>query len=366
MNDRQRVYSKVLTTLKKVLPTAKQCHVVTLAMMVTGIVIGKKAQLAAMSSEVPRPVQDKSSEKRFHRWVKNPKVGTTTYFLPFAAGLIAGLANHTLVLAMDGSPVGRGCQVLMVGVLYHKRMIPIAWVVYRGARGHASAAQHVGVLQQLLPLIPQGADVVLVADGEYDSTEMLQWVELETTWHFVVRSASDTLIYCEGEWLSLASLMVKKGHMIAIPEVLFTQSSAYGPLQAIAWWGHGQDGPLYLMTNMELAEEACHFYARRCRVETLFSDKKRRGFHIHQSHLSSPQRLANLLIATSLAYLWMVYLGVEVLRRDLKHLIDRRDRRDKSLFRLGMDWLKYLLKHDEPIPIQFHLPLLCPFTGNVR
>lgn len=366
MNDRQKVYSKVLPTLKQVLSGAKQCHVVTLAMMVTGIVLGKKAQLAVMSSEVPHGVQDKSNEKRFHRWVKNGRVKGATYFLPFAAELLAGLAQHTLVLALDGSPVGRGCQVLMVGVLYHKRMIPIAWVVYKGAKGHASAAQHLAVLRQVLPLIPQGADVILVGDGEYDSPEMLQGLEVETTWYFVVRSACDTLICCEGEWLSLASLTVKQGHRLAIPDILFTQSAAYGPWQAIAWWARDQDEPLYLITNMELAEEACHFYSRRCRVETLFSDKKSRGFHIHQSHLSSPQRLANLLIATSLAYIWMVFLGVEVLRQDLKHWIDRRDRRDKSLFRLGLDWLKYLLKNDEPIPIQFHVPLLCPFTENVR
>ena len=47
--------------------------------------------------------------------------------------------------------------------------------------------------------------------------------------------------------------------MIALPDVAFTQKAAYGPIQAIAWWGRDNDDPLYLVTNLELAEEACYF-----------------------------------------------------------------------------------------------------------
>jgi hypothetical protein len=43
----------------------------------------------------------------------------------------------SLVLVMDGSQVGRDCEVLMVGVLYKKRALLLAWVVYKGKKGHA-------------------------------------------------------------------------------------------------------------------------------------------------------------------------------------------------------------------------------------
>lgn len=52
MTDRYRVY-KVLQTLKRQLKMHRQGHVVTLAMMITGIVMSHKAQLAVMSGEVP-------------------------------------------------------------------------------------------------------------------------------------------------------------------------------------------------------------------------------------------------------------------------------------------------------------------------
>ena len=48
MTDRHRVYTKVLQTLKRQPKMYSQGHVVTLAMMITGIVMSHKAQLAVM------------------------------------------------------------------------------------------------------------------------------------------------------------------------------------------------------------------------------------------------------------------------------------------------------------------------------
>jgi hypothetical protein len=100
----------------------------------------------------------------------------------------------------------------------------------------------------------------------------------------------------------------------------------------------------------------------------LFSDKKSRGFHIDKSHLSDPARLARLLIATSLAYIWMIYLGLSVVQQECTDLIDRTDRTDKSLFRLGLDWLNDLLKWSKPFPVQFFVPPYSqvPILENVR
>lgn len=59
---------------------------------------------------------------------------------------------------------------------------------------------------------------------------------------------------------------------------------------------------------MAAAEDACRLYSKRFRIETFFSDQKSRGFHLHKSHLSDPQRLSRLLIAAYLAYIWIIYL----------------------------------------------------------
>ena len=105
---------------------------------------------------------------------------------------------------------------------------------------------------------------------------------------------------------------------------------------------------------------ALALYRQRAHIETFFADQKSRGFHIHKSHLSDPQRLARLLIASCLAYLWLVYLGVCALRDDWLQRLHRRDRCDLSLFRLGLRLLARCLQDDIPIPAGFLVPAVLP------
>jgi hypothetical protein len=159
MTDRLKVYTKVLKTLKGQLRMFHQGHLVTLAMMITGIVMSRKAQLAVMSDEIPSEAKNKSIEMRMRRWVKHPRIDVEVTYMPFAQQILAGLADKPIVLAMDGSQVGRGCMVLMVGVVYRTRLLPLAWVVYKGQKGHTTAERHIEVLQNVLPLLPEDADV---------------------------------------------------------------------------------------------------------------------------------------------------------------------------------------------------------------
>ena len=95
-------------------------------------------------------------------------------------------------------------------------------------------------------------------------------------------------------------------------------------------------------------------------METFFSDQKSRGFQIHKSHLSDPKRLTRLLIASCLAYRWLVYLGVCALRDGWLKRLHRQDRCDLSLFRLGLRLLARCLKDDIPIPEGFLVPARLP------
>jgi hypothetical protein len=142
MTDRHKVYTKVVKTLKQMMEMSHQGHLVTLAMMITGIVLSRNAQLSQMSSEVPVAAKDKSVEMRLRRWVKNTKIDADLVYMPFAHQILAALGTAPLVLVMDGSQAGRGCMVLMVGVLYKTRALPIAWVAYKGKKGHTSAQRH--------------------------------------------------------------------------------------------------------------------------------------------------------------------------------------------------------------------------------
>ena len=130
-------------------------------------------------------------------------------------------------------------------------------------------------------------------------------------------------------------------------------------LRAVAYWGKEYDDPLYLVTNCSTGQEAVHWYKKRYRIETLFSDLKGRGFNLQKSGLRDPARIDRLLIAVALAYVWIIYLGEQVLANGMSKIIHRTDRCDCSLFTLGKRFLKYVLKNGMAIP-----PFTLALTGN--
>jgi len=358
MTDRDKVYTKVKKTIKQMMKLDHQGQVVTLAMMISGIVMSRNAQLSGMSSEIPTRTKEKSIEMRMRRWVKDA-IEVEAVYMPFARQIVEVLSHLPLVLVMDGSQAGRGCMVLMVGVLYQKRALPIAWLVYKGKKGHASAERHIQSLEKVLTLLPEGSQVVLLGDAEYDTTEMIAWIEENTTWQYVLRTSPQIYAQTGENNQPIRDYPLEKGKVFCLKNVGFTQTSVV-MLNIISWWGTRYEEPIFLVTNMDNPYDACRYYRRRFRIETFFSDQKSRGFHIHKSHLAEPARLSRLLIAACLAYIWMITQGLRVIAEGNSSLIDRTDRIDKSLFRLGLDWIKYALKHCLEFQPSFHFQPLEP------
>lgn len=265
---------------------------------------------------------------------------------------------------MDGSEVGRHCVALMLSVLYKGRALPLVWVVVAGNKGHFPDATHQFLLERVKPLLPDGVDVIFLGDGEFDGVG-LQTAVAEAGWPYVCRTAKNVQVCDQGEWFSLEEMDVRPGDTLFWPEVLFT-AAAYGPVLVIARWDTKYHAPLYLVTNFDLAEEACFWYRQRATIETFFSDQKSRGFRLDKSHLSDPQRLARLLIATCLAYLWVVFLGALALRDGWLRRLHRVHRCDLSLFRLGLALLEHFLNEGLPLPVAFSMPAQACSQKSVR
>jgi hypothetical protein len=354
---RYRAILKALVQLHPGNPTGRQArHLQTLAGLISGIVGSRRVNLPAVAAKVPDGTKPDSRVKRFSRWLQNEGIDGEVYFLPYAQELLAGLADQTLLLAMDGSEVGRGCLVLMISVVYRKRALPLAWVVVKGTKGHFPEETHMQLLAQVQPLVPAASDVIFVGDGEFDGIG-LQATVVGYGWCYVCRTAKNTRLAVGQDTFSYQDLPVQPGDCFGLPDVTFT-AQGYGPVQAIAWWDVGHKEPIFLVTNLELVEEACHWYAKRYRIETFFSDQKSRGFHLLKSHISNPQRLARLLIAACLAYIWIIYLGAIAKRDGWLGTVHRTDRCDLSLFQLGLALLDHLLNECLTIPVALHMPRL--------
>jgi hypothetical protein len=325
--------------------------------MISGIVGSKSTQLPQIATKVPNGTQSESRVKRFARWIRNDKITAEVYFVPYAQVLLTQLALQTLVLVLDGSVVGRGCVALMLHVVYKGRALPVAWLVRQGKKGHFPEDWHIALVKQVEELLPVGAQVVLLGDGEFDGTALQHTLE-EAGWSYVCRTGCHLTASWEGTTFRLDTLGAcsKPGTLIELQEVRFTEA-AYGPVMLVCCWAHGYQEPLYLVSNMASADEACQWYTKRFRIETFFSDQKSRGFHLHKSHVAEPQRLSRLVMAACLAYIWIVYLGALCVQDGWVNIIHRGDRCDLSLFQLGLRLLDYLLNEGFTIPVAFSISI---------
>ena len=368
MSDSRRQYRAIKRAMKQLYPGEPRGnlarHLETLVFRISGIIASKSCQLPKVASRVPGDVHPDSRTKQFSRWVQNDNITFDLYFLPFVGPLLERLAAvRPLVLIMDGSAVARGCVTLMVSVIYAHRAIPIGWLVIEGAKGHFPTESHLTLVREVKARVPATATVIFLGDGEFDSPELQ--AELDGYhWQYACRTAKNILIELDDGWLSMADLAVTRGQHVFRKNALFTKA-AYGPVMVIAWWDACYPDPIYLVSNMPSGQRACDWYRKRMhtpappaeqvRVETFFSDQKSRGFQIDRSHLSDPERVHRLLLAASLAYLWVICLGTVAHHDDWLPVIHRRHRCDLSLFQLGLRLLDYLLNHDQSIPSSFAL-----------
>src|SRR6266436_588233 len=361
MSDNLRRYRAIHQALKQGYPGEPSGrlaqHLTTLAAFISGIVGSKSSQLPSIATKAPDRAKPDSRVKRLARWLDNDAILEEVYFLPYAEMLLHQLALETLVLVMDGSGVGRGCPALMMHVVYQGRALPLAWRVRQAPKGHFPEALHIAMVALMREVIPAEATVVVLGDGEFDGTA-LQATLHAAGWAYACRTAMSTTATWDGTPFRLDTLgaCLKPGRLIEVKNVHVTRE-AYGPIMVLCCWAKGYKEPLYLVSNMLTAEEACRWYEKRFRIETFFSDQKSRGFHLHKSHISDPQRLSRLLIAACLAYIWIVYLGSLCEKEGWREIIHRRKRCDLSLFQLGLRILEHFLNEELPIPAQFHVTI---------
>jgi Transposase DDE domain len=363
MGDTYRRYAAIKRSLMQFFhpqPTGhRERHLNTLVALICGVTGGQSAHLSTIADHAPSHGADQESvTARFRRWLKHDAHTMDAWFLPVAKALLVNRAQQPLVLVLDGSVVGRGCVTLMLSVVYHGRALPLAWVVVQGQKGHFPQATHCALLEQVAPLIPPTAEVTLLGDGEFDGTE-LQAALRKLHWQYVCRTAPTITMTVYGQERHIGDLAPTRGELLAVRPAWMT-AEEYGPVSILAVWEAAYEAPLYLVTNMADLEAALALYRKRAHSETFFSDQKSRGFQMHKSQLSDPKRLARLLIASCLAYIWVVYLGVCALRDDWLKRLHRPDRCDLSLFRLGLRLLARCRKDDIPIPEGFLVPAVLP------
>lgn len=348
-----RTYVTWLKRIRQLRPGERITRLRNFAQMAAGVFQSRSIHLRRIAEKVPGMATTNSKIRRLSRFLNNPAIRVRKWYAPVARRLLNDAASRglTIRLIVDGTKVGFGHQLLMVAIAYRRRAIPLAWTWVKGARGHSSAYKQRALLAYVRSLIPDGADVSLVGDSEFGSIQVLRCLD-RWNWGYVLRQKANHLIQRSGQttWECFGDL-VKRGQRVWLTSALLTRKHAYSA-NLLAYWRKGEKEPWLLATNMPTSRATLRAYKKRMWLEEMFGDFKKHGFDLESSHLQHFLRLSRLTLIVALLYLWLIAFGSYVIKRGQRRLVDRADRRDLSIFRIGLSMVERLLANVQPLSIR--------------
>lgn len=336
-------------------PSQRITQVRNFVWLMVGIYKSRSVHLSRIAGKIPGHAKLLSTVRRMSRFLDNPAIRVREWYEPIACQWLEAQWHcmREVRLIVDGTKVGFGHQLLMVSLAYRKRAVPIAWTWVKHVRGHSSACKQLALLNYVRKLLPVEAAVFLVGDCEFGSVEVLKWLD-QWQWFYVVRQKSDTCVWLDqyNVWRPFGSFVHKSGQSIWLGKGYLTAKEIY-PINLLVHWQVGEEGPWCLVTNLPDRTMALRYYQRRMWAEEMHGDFKKHGFDLESTMLRNFLRLSRLTLALAFLYVWLISVGGRTIHKGLRHLVDRKDRRDLSIFQIGLRYIQRRLTN----ALSIHIPL---------
>ena len=325
--------------------------------LLVGIYHSHSVHLSKIAGKVISNAKNESTVRRLSRFLANSAIDVRRWYKPIAKGWLQSQFERVgeIRLIVDGTKIGFGHQLLMVSLAFRHRAVPIAWTWIPYVRGHSTSQRQVKLLKYVRSLIPLEAPVFLIGDSEFGSIFVLRQLDV-WHWFYVLRQKGNTGLWLNEQtgWKDLASFVQKTGQSAWFPKAYLTQQEMY-PVSVLIYWQVGEKEPWCLATNLPDANLTVRYYRRRMWIEEMFGDFKKHGFDLEGTMLHHAARLSRLTLAVAFLYDWLLSVGSQTIRTGLRHLVDRKDRRDLSLFQIGLRFIDRKLLHSLSISVPLYV-----------
>jgi hypothetical protein len=322
-----------------------------LAIFSLGVVCSERSTLSKIAEQMWKFGRAESIERRLRRWIANPRIVLAACCRMWSKWVLDSvLGKGQIILLVDLTKLGDRLDVLMVGLSYRRRCIPLAWRCLPGNQPWPQS--QVEIIAELLEWVawgvPEGMIPLVQADRGIGNSSDLMKVVKRMEWHFLFRvNASSSLRLADGRQVTLSDL-IRPGKRWSGTGVLFQNEHAVEQVYVHLLWRSSMPEAWCLVTN---AADVTHApYAQRIWQEEGFRDLKSGGWQWQRSqvrHLAHAQRL---ILALALAYAWTLSLGTQAIRAGTalrRQLVSGRRRR-LSVFRLGLRYLYHLSRIQQP------------------
>lgn len=337
------------TLLSAHLPSLNRWQQANVALFSYGVIQAEACQQGAIARQVSCGEQVESAARRFRRWLDNSAIDLNAFFREWSQWVVTAVDSQQVTLIVDETKLDDRVGVMLVGLAWEGRCLPLAWRTYTAnSCADYPAEGQVGMIETLLKQVQAGIgtqrQVLVLADRGIGCSPALCRAVAALGWCYLFRVTCQTKVVTAERDYTIAQ-QVQPGEIWGQVGTVFKQRGRI-PAHARALWGVGYAEPWALVTND--AGLTGYEYARRNWQEQSFRDLKSGGWHWGSSRIRLPQHVANLLIVLVLAYAWVVALGSHAVAVGCAQPLVRRPdgalRRFWSLFKEGLRYFAQVVQ----------------------
>lgn len=297
-----------------------------------GVARSKSSQIRKIACKVGGNAG--SQRRRLQRFVAR-EINLSQFFTVWTRSVIKQIPKkERLIFSVDEVKLEDRFGVMVVGLAYKSRCLPLAWRVYRANDKESYPEEgQVEMILELLEAVKKGVParrkgLVLADRGIGTSSELMKGVN-NLGWHYLFRvTKRSTLVLADGQVIKPVEQVKQAGQSYEAKGLIFSTQGRV-PSEVRVLWGDKAQEPWVLVTNDPRLDG--WEYAQRMWQEESFRDLKSYGWQLEDNRFDDPARLARLWIILVVTYVWLILWGDALERQGLTQ--PRTLRPDGSLVR---------------------------------
>lgn len=323
------------------IPSLNAWQIENVALFSLGVIRAESCQQEEVARQVSCGEQVSSTSRRWRRFLANERFPLQRFFGEWVRWVVGCCDSETLYLLVDETKLQDRLGVMVVGLAWEGRCIPLVWRCYKAnSAADYPAEGQVDMIEQLLKsiqaVLPPHKKVIVLADRGIGTSPSLCRKVAALGWEYLFRVTKQCKVCTEQGEYTIAET-VQTGEVWAAEGRIFKKRGRI-PAHARAIWQAGYAEPWALVTNDPTLSG--HEYALRNWQEQAFRDLKSGGWHWGSSRVRHPNHMERLLVILVVAYAWVLALGAYAVYLGFAHPLSRRPdgsrRRHWSMFKEGL------------------------------
>jgi Transposase DDE domain len=355
MENTPRLYCELAALMGQPRQWKDRRHLQTFIWMVVGLIHSGCVSLTAWVPFVRgRARYAQSTQRRFARWLGNPRVEVQTLYAPLIQETLAAWGKHTVYLALDTTMLWNRYCVIRISLIYRGRAVPVVWEVLEHGSSSVAYETYEALLDAIPPLLPLGVQVVFLADRGFADTALLAHLR-RLGWHFRIRIKASFGVTRPGQQpCKVEDFTLAPGRAIFLHTVAIT-AEPFGPI-SLALARHTSNGEYwYVVSDEPTSVQTFVEYGWRFAIEENFLDDKSNGFQLESSLVRDADALCRLCLVLAVTTVYLVAQGTQVVATNIRRWVDPHWLRGNSYLRIGWQWVKTALARGWTLFTTLHL-----------